>query len=64
MEVIWVKPERNYFREWAVQRVRYMTPETIAPISDNPIVGLPGVATSQARPWPAIVVAIKKLHHA
>jgi transposase-like protein len=31
--------------EWAVQRSRYMTLETIAPLSDNPIVGLPAVAT-------------------
>jgi len=31
--------------EWAVQRARYMTLETVAPISDNPIVGLPAVAT-------------------
>jgi len=31
--------------EWAVWRARYMTLETIAPISDNPIVGLPAVAT-------------------
>jgi len=30
--------------EWAVQRSRYMTLETIAPISDNPIVVLPAVA--------------------
>jgi putative transposase len=30
--------------EWAVQRTRYMTLETIAPISDNPIVILPAVA--------------------
>jgi transposase-like protein len=30
--------------EWAVQRTRYMTLETIAPLSDNPIVGLPAVA--------------------
>jgi putative transposase len=30
--------------EWAVQRARYMTLETIAPISDNPIVILPPVA--------------------
>ncbi len=30
--------------EWAVQRARYMTLETIAPLSDNPIVGLPAVA--------------------
>ena len=30
--------------EWTVQRARYMTLETIAPISDNPIVILPAVA--------------------
>ena len=27
--------------EWAVQRSRYMTLETIAPIPDDPIIGLP-----------------------
>jgi putative transposase len=31
--------------EWAVQRARYMTLETIAPLSNDPIVGLPAVAT-------------------
>ena len=31
--------------EWAVQRARYMSLETIAPLSDDPIVGLPAVAT-------------------
>ena len=30
--------------EWAVQRARYMTLETIAPPSDNPLVSLPAVA--------------------
>jgi putative transposase len=30
--------------EWAVQRVRYMTLETIAPLSDDPIVNLPALA--------------------
>ena len=30
--------------EWAVQRSRYMTLETIAPIPDNPIIGLPATA--------------------
>lgn len=30
--------------EWAVQRARYMTLETIAPMSDDPIVSLPVVA--------------------
>jgi transposase-like protein len=27
--------------EWAVQRARYMTLETIAPLSDDPVVNLP-----------------------
>jgi putative transposase len=30
--------------EWAVQRCRYMTLETIAPLSDDPIVSLPAAA--------------------
>ena len=30
--------------EWAVQRARYMTLETIAPLGDDPIVSLPAVA--------------------
>ncbi|MGB8868243.1 MAG: IS256 family transposase [Rhodomicrobium sp.] len=30
--------------EWAVQRARYMTLETIAPLSHDPIAGLPAVA--------------------
>ena len=30
--------------EWAVQRARYMTLESIAPISDDPLVGLPTLA--------------------
>jgi putative transposase len=30
--------------DWAVQRARYMTLETIAPLNDNPIVSLPAVA--------------------
>jgi putative transposase len=30
--------------EWAVQRARYITLETIAPLSDDPIAGLPAVA--------------------
>ena len=31
--------------EWAVQRARHMTLETIAPLSDDPVVRLPAVAT-------------------
>jgi transposase-like protein len=30
--------------EWAVQRARYMTLETVAPLSDDPIVSLPPAA--------------------
>jgi len=30
--------------EWAVQRARYMTLETIAPLSDDPTVSLPAIA--------------------
>ena len=30
--------------EWAVQRARYMTLETIAPLSDDPMVSLPSMA--------------------
>ena len=31
--------------EWAVQRGRYMTLETIAPLRHTPLVALPAVAT-------------------
>jgi transposase-like protein len=31
--------------EWAVQRARYMSLETIAPLSDDPLVSLPAVAS-------------------
>ena len=30
--------------EWAVQRARYMTLETIAPLSDDPLVSMPALA--------------------
>ena len=30
--------------DWAVQRARYMTLETIAPLSDDPLIGLPAMA--------------------
>ena len=30
--------------EWTVQRARYMSLETIAPLSDNPAVSLPAIA--------------------
>ena len=31
--------------EWAVQRARYMTLETIAAIGDDPVISLPAVAS-------------------
>ena len=31
--------------EWAVQRARYMMLETIAPLSDDPTVSLPAIAS-------------------
>jgi putative transposase len=31
--------------EWAVQRARYMTLETIAPMGDDPVISLPAVAS-------------------
>jgi hypothetical protein len=31
--------------EWAVQRARYMTLETLAPLSDDPIVSLPAAVS-------------------
>ena len=31
--------------EWAVQSARYMTLETIAPLSDDPTVSLPAIAS-------------------
>ena len=30
--------------EWAVQRARYITLESMAPVSDDPLVGLPDMA--------------------
>jgi hypothetical protein len=36
--------------EWAVQRGRYMTLETIAPLSDDPIVRLPAPDNLTTRP--------------
>src|SRR6202008_301007 len=36
--------------EWAVQRARYMTLETIAPLIDDPFVKLPAAAACPSRP--------------
>ena len=40
--------------EWAVQRTRYMTLETIAPLSDGANVSLPVLAARPNRPCPAL----------
>jgi hypothetical protein len=40
--------------EWAVQRSRYVTLETITPIADDPIIGLPKMADRSARPTPEL----------
>jgi hypothetical protein len=47
--------------EWAVQRARYMTLETIAPLSDDPLVSLPPLA---ARPGSQRCPETPLLHHA
>jgi hypothetical protein len=44
--------------EWAVQRARYMTPETIAPMGDDPVISPPAVASGSSRPEPNIKVTI------
>ena len=36
--------------EWAVQRARYMSLETIAPLSDDPLIGLSAVAAGSGAP--------------
>ncbi len=36
--------------EWAVQRARYMTPESVGRLSDDPLISLPAVARWSARP--------------
>jgi hypothetical protein len=50
--------------EWAVQRARYMTQETIAPLSDDPTVSLPAIAGRPARFSPVNVVTYTQPHHA
>ena len=42
--------------EWEVQRARYITLETNAPMSDNLIVWLPALATRPTRQIPARTV--------
>jgi hypothetical protein len=44
--------------EWAVQRARYMTLETIAPMGKDIVIRLPAVASRSSRPVPSITVTI------
>jgi hypothetical protein len=50
--------------EWAVQRARYMTLETIAPLSDDPIVACPPWQADAFRPVAKSAVTCRQLHHA
>lgn len=50
--------------EWAVQRARYNTLESVAQLSDDPLVTLPAMAARSIRLKPEIVVPTPtKLHH-
>ncbi len=49
--------------EWAVQRARYMTLETIAPVSDNALVKLPTPAARSIRRYPPDTVSRPTLLH-
>jgi hypothetical protein len=42
--------------EWAIQRSRYMTLESVAPVGDDSFVRLPAVAVRPVRPKPEIAV--------
>ncbi len=44
--------------EWTVQRARYMTLETIAPMKDDLVISLPGMAGRSGRPAPSNTVTI------
>src|SRR6201989_63915 len=48
----------------ALQRARYMTLETIAPLSTDPPVSLPAIASCPVRLLPANAVSHRQLHHA
>jgi hypothetical protein len=48
MEILLCQYSALHFPEaspWAVQRARYMTLETIAPMGDDPIISLPAAAS-------------------
>ena len=50
--------------EWAVQRARYMTLETMAAFSDDPVVGLPAMSSDRPGPKPDIAGSAAELHQA
>jgi putative transposase len=51
--------------EWSVQRGRYMTLETIPPLSNDPIVSLPaGQSDRPGQAPPETVMEPRLLHHA
>jgi hypothetical protein len=50
--------------EWAVQRARYVSLETIAPMSEDPFVKLPVMAAGHNRPArPKSTTTTSLLHH-
>ena len=49
--------------EWAVQRARYMTLETIARLSDDPLISLPAVARDHPGPAGERGDQSRQLHH-
>ena len=50
--------------EWAVQRARYMTLESIAPMSNDDLIKLPTVAAGASRPYPPdTAISATLLHH-
>src|SRR4051812_46396943 len=50
--------------EWAVQRARYMTLETMAPLSDDLAASLPPSPADRSGPMPVSALACTQLHHA
>lgn len=56
--------ELEHNDEWAGQRARYITLESIAPVSDDPLVGLPATAARSIRLTPEIAALTnRQLHH-
>ena len=45
MPILTVRMGAIHAIKWAVQRARYMTLETIAPMGDDPVISLPAAAS-------------------